>query len=470
MNNANNLVDLVDHTFFLGERATGVTSVLQCVWVYDGAIDIDGLRRFHGRLARGRLSRRVERSPLPFGRHRWVAPGTHCDLEIAAPRPRDEFDAWLGEQAAGPLDPEHGPEWRLAVLAFTDGGAGVSLVTSHCLTDGVGLCEALAAASVGHDDATSWPAAGSRRRWKAVREDARQTARDMRAMRRALAATVGAARSARQTGSTAPVPAPSAAPPVGADERISLPMATIFFGADDWDARAQSLGGTSNSLLAGLAARLGQRAGRVNADGSVTLSMPVNERTPGDTRANAVAPVEIPVDPALAATDLRGIRSATKRALTRRAEFPDERLALLPLAPLIPEWLARRMVGVAAGGATNVVSSNLGAIDPAVNRPDGNEASRFAIKGYNLGVTRAVMHRTGGILTLVAGRLGQQVFVTVLAYQPGRSNSDDELRRILWSAADDFTLPATTGWPCAEPGRGGAVWVHVRRSPAGFRA
>ena len=80
-----------------------------------------------------------------------------------------------------------------------------------------------------------------------------------------------------------------------------LPTATIFLDADEWDARAQSLGGTSNTLLAGLAARLAQRVGRVTADGSVTLGMPVNLRTAGDTRANAVTNVDITVDPAPAA-------------------------------------------------------------------------------------------------------------------------------------------------------------------------
>lgn len=456
MNNPNNLVDLVDQTFFLGERATGVTSVLQCVWVYDGAIDLDGLRRFHRQLQRGRLSRRVERSPLRFGRHRWVSPNGQSELGIAMPRPREEFDAWLAEHANNPLDPERGPEWRLAVLPFTDGGAGVSLVTSHCLTDGVGLCEALADGAEGRDDPISWPAAGSRPRWKALREDARQTARDMRGIGRALKSAAAAARSVRQSrgdagSAAARLPAKPAARRVGADERVSLPMATIFVDADEWDARAHTLGGTSNSLLAGFAARLGQRAGRVTAHGSVILSMPVNERIAGDTRANAVAPVEIPVDPVPAATDLRGIRAATKRALTRRDEFPDERLALLPLTPLIPEWLARRMVGLAAASPTEVVSSNLGAINPAACRPDGTAADHFAIKGYNLGVTKAVMQRTGGMLALLSGRAGQQVFVSVLAYQPGRNNSTDELRRILASTVDDFALTATSGWPCPEP-------------------
>ena len=41
-----NVLDLVDQTVFLGERATGATSLGQCVWVYNRAIDIDALRQF----------------------------------------------------------------------------------------------------------------------------------------------------------------------------------------------------------------------------------------------------------------------------------------------------------------------------------------------------------------------------------------------------------------------------------------
>ncbi|MDT5127301.1 MAG: hypothetical protein QOH54_2945, partial [Mycobacterium sp.] len=116
-----NVLDLYDQTMFLGEQATGTTSLLQCIWAYNRAIDIDGLRQLHHHLRRGRLSRRIERSPLPFGRHHWVASSNQPELEIVAtPRPRDEFDAWLSEQANTPLDAERGPGWHLAVLPFTD--------------------------------------------------------------------------------------------------------------------------------------------------------------------------------------------------------------------------------------------------------------------------------------------------------------------------------------------------------------
>jgi hypothetical protein len=443
-----NVLDLFDQTVFAGERATGATNLLQCVWVYNRAIDIDGVRRFHHHLQQGRLSRRIERSPLPFGRHRWVSSSGQSELEIAAPRPREEFDAWLGEQANTPLDAEHGPGWHLAVLPFIDGGAGLSLVISHCLTDGVGLCEALAAAASGHHDPISWPAAGSRRRWQALSEDARQTARDIPAIGRAVVAAAQFARRHRG-GDGAPTAPPVV--PARADEPITLPTATVFVDADEWDARAQSLGGTSNTLLAGVAARLAQAVGRITADGSVDVTVPVNERTAGDTRANAITNVDITVDPAPATTDLREIRAAIKQALIRSQDAQNERFQLLPLVPLLPQGLVRRSVGVSANGAASVVSSNLGALTPGAYRPDGTHADHMVMKPLGPGVTKAVMHQLGGLLVLVSGRVHGQVFVSALAYQPGRSNSNDGLRQDISGAMSDFSLTATTGWESTEP-------------------
>jgi hypothetical protein len=447
----NNILGLFDQTYFTGERVTGATGVLQCVWVYDHPIDIDGLRRFHRHLQRGRLSRRIERSPLPFARYRWVSGGGQSGLEIVEkPLPRNEFDAWLSEQAnTTALDAEHGPEWHLAVLPFTDGGAGVSLVISHSLTDGVGLCAALADAANGRRDPISWPAAGSRPRWRALREDARQTARDLPDIGRALKA---AARLARRGVGASTAPSTSAPAPLGgADEPITMPTATIFVDADEWDARARSLGGTPNSLLTALAARLAQRAGRVTADGSVTLDMPVNERTPEDTRANAVTNVDFTVDPALATTDLREIRAATKQAIMRRHEAPDERWLLMPLVPLLPEWLLRRMVGVAADNATGVVASNLGEVNPAAYRPDGTDADCFAIKSEVPGMTKGFMHRTGGMLALASGRVGRQIFVSVAGYQPGGLNSNGDVQRNLVGALNDFSLTGSIGFSSPAP-------------------
>jgi diacylglycerol O-acyltransferase / wax synthase len=446
-----NVLDLVDQAVFDFERATGATSRGQVVWIYNRAVDIDGLRRFHRHLQQGRLSRRIERSPLPFGRHRWVSNG-QSDLEIVAtPRPREEFDAWLAEQANRPLDIEHGSPWHLAVLPFTDGGAGVSLIVSHTVADGMGGCLAIMEAASGYDSAIDVPAAGSRRRWRALREDARQTVRDIPAIRRALKSAVAAARSARRDRAGAGSPTPPPALSTGADEVITLPTATIFIDADEWAARANALGGTSNSLLAGVAARLAERAGRVTADGSVTLGVPVNQRTANDTRANAVTNVDVTVDATRARTDLSEIRSATKQALIHRQQVPDERMALLPLVPLLPKRLVRRWVNVYTPSTTSVASSQLGAAPSIVNRPDGTDADYISLLSVCPGVTKATVQLSNGMMALISAEVNGRVFVSVLAYQPRRLTSNAQLRQVLSSIMDDFSLTATIGWPTHEP-------------------
>jgi hypothetical protein len=246
------------------------------------------------------------------------------------------------------------------------------------------------------------------------------------------------------TGAAAPLPRKR--PFTGPDEPVALPTATIFVDAEEWDDRARSLGGTGNALLAGLAAHLAQRVGRVAADGSVAIGIPVNERAPADTRANAVTNVDITVDPGPSTMDLGEIRAAIKHALLRHRDVPDERWALLPLVPLIPKRLFRRMISVATGSATAVVSSNLGAVNPAANRPDGTDADYFAMKSLYPGVTAATMHRTNGVLALLSGRMHGQIFISFLSYEPGRVNSNDDLNEGISNALSDFSLTATAGW------------------------
>lgn len=79
----------LDQALFLGLRATGQAAVMQCVWVYEHAVDFDGLRRFHRNFGYGLAGRRIEPSPLPFGRHRWVSSlGPPSSIDVAETRVR----------------------------------------------------------------------------------------------------------------------------------------------------------------------------------------------------------------------------------------------------------------------------------------------------------------------------------------------------------------------------------------------
>ena len=119
-------------------RATGRGQLMQIVWIYEHRLDVDGLRRFHRNFGYGMAGRRVERSPLPFGRYRWVSslgPQSGIDF-VEQPRPRAALSDWVDERSQVPVDPEWGPGWHLGVLPMTDGSTAVSLVGSHHLGDG----------------------------------------------------------------------------------------------------------------------------------------------------------------------------------------------------------------------------------------------------------------------------------------------------------------------------------------------
>src|ERR1700721_192364 len=262
---------LVDQAFFAGHRAAGQKDVMQVVWVYEHAIDWDGLRRFHRNLGRGLLGRRIERSPLPFARYRWVLDRGPSDIDIAErARPRAELSDWADERSQLPADPEWGPGWHLAVLPLTDGSTAVSLVASHYLLDGIGLAVALVDALSGNTRDLGYLPPRSRTRLRAVIEDARQTARDAPGVARALPAAAKRVRLGRPDGAPPPAPRPVAVRAGDGDEPVVLPGITISIDVDVFDARAESLGATSNTLVAGLAAKLGERMGHRHDAGSVT--------------------------------------------------------------------------------------------------------------------------------------------------------------------------------------------------------
>ena len=72
-------------------------------------------------------------------------------------------------------------------------------------------------------------------------------------------ALVAAAKLARRRRHDMPITGIATRHPRGddGDDPVVVPRFTIYIDLDDWDARAKALGGTSNTLAAGLAAKLG---------------------------------------------------------------------------------------------------------------------------------------------------------------------------------------------------------------------
>lgn len=435
-----NTLAYIDQASFLGFRALGRGPLIQLTWTYTHDVDLEALGRFQHALGRGMLGRRIERSPLPFGRHRWVAWEPPAALDIRSGTwPRSEIPGWVQQRLAMPLDAEFGPPWHLGVLPLDSGGAAVCLTVAHTVGDGVGIAIAVTAAAQGITDPPGYPPPRSRSTARAVREDSRQSIGALREAGQALVSAVTVARNKRAE--VRDSVRKSAHPePGGSDAMVTVPSATLYVSAAEWDERASGLGGTSNSLFLGLAARLGALLGRVRADGSVELAVPVNERTPGELSGNALTGVTVITDPAPVTTDLRGVRQGFKAALSTLSEARHELAAPLPLTPLIPRRLARRLAGVALGSTAVIGCSNIGTLDPAVNRPDGTDAEYFSMRAMESRISAGEIVQQGGLLFLVCTRVNGQVSVTVSFSDPAVSNTRDELLESLRGALADFRL------------------------------
>ena len=286
---------------------------MQCVWVYNRAIDIDGLRRFHHHLQRGRLSRRIERSPL-------------------AVRPPSLGIAQRSARTGDRRDPS--PARRIRRLARRAGqhptGCRARTRMAPC---GAALHRRRRRGELGRlplphrrrrAAARPWqtrlpatktqsvgPLPGHGRRWQALREDARQTVRDIPAIGRAVVAAARFARRNRRGGTGPAAAGHRPRPPEPTNASRSQRRRSSSMPTSGTPAHTHS-GGPATRCSRHWRPASPKRVGRVATDGSVTLAMPVNERTAGDTRANAITNVDITVDPAPATTDLREIRAAIK--------------------------------------------------------------------------------------------------------------------------------------------------------------
>lgn len=436
---------LLDQAAFLRLRATGQGSTVQCTWVYDRDVSIDDLRDFNDNLGAGLLGRRIERSPLPFGRHRWVVDGSSPDIAWEPRQPRHDIGAWLERRAQLRVDPEHGPTFHLAVLPLDDGGAAVTLVASHCVADGLGMATAIAEAVKGEQRNHGYAQPNSRGRWRAVVEDLADAVIALPAAIRALIATLLILLKVSSNQPASPRKrSPETLTTTGDDPNAS-PSVTIQTDAAAWEARARSLNGSSNALFIAFATRLAHRMGRVLPDGNcVTVVLPVSDRTADDDRANALTSITVTVDGAAVVDDLTGVRTDVKRALTSLQDQPNEMLAGLPLIPFTPRWLVRRAEGIAmSSGELPVGCSNLGALDAAVSRIDGADASEVSMRLAEQGITRARIEQAHGQLFCGTGTVNGSRFLTVVAYQSG-SERTLAAREAACGALADLRLSATT--------------------------
>ncbi len=110
------LLCYMDQGSFVGLRALGHEPKCHFTWIYAQPLDHLAVEQFNARLsAQPLLARLVQRSPLPWGRHCWVDnPMVPPVTWFSEPISRDSLHAWCAALINLPVDPEHGPGWRLA--------------------------------------------------------------------------------------------------------------------------------------------------------------------------------------------------------------------------------------------------------------------------------------------------------------------------------------------------------------------
>jgi diacylglycerol O-acyltransferase / wax synthase len=437
----------MDHASYVALRALRRGPVGQSVWIYDRGVDMDALRRFHRNLGFTLLGRRIERSPLPFGRHRWVACAGPDSIAVATrERSRAEVWDWANERAKIPVDPETGPAWHLAVQPLIGGGAAVSLVFSHTIADGAASTLSIVAAVEGVKWDLPYPAPGSRSPGRAIRQDIATTARLLPGIPSAL---IGTVRLQRRQAAAQPKPKKkprTAKAPSRPDQPVTVPMVAASIDAASFDQKVADLGGTRNSLVFALAARLGHALGRVDDDAKVMLVCPVSERTEGDTRGNALNVITVAVDPDAALHDLGPLRKAVKEALVEMQEIRDAMMAPLPLIPFVPTFLMAAVEKAVLQEGQPIGCSNAGDMPPALSRIDGGEADFFIGRMIENGVTEQAFARRGGHLALGVTIARGVVAISIASWKVGGPNSAPALAGAVTTAFADFGLAPTIEW------------------------
>ena len=433
----------IDQATFLSWRATGRAQLAQYVWVYPRSVDMERLQCFHRDLGYGFAGRLIEPSALPFGRHRWVsANGPAAALDVADARPPGQLGAWIDERSQRRIDPVRGPGWHLGVLPMTDGATAITLVVSHCLLDGGGSLRTLVDAVNADRRYFGYRPPRSRTRLSALASDARQVARDLPELGRTVVAAAKFAYRRRGAIASSGGSPPTTVPGAGSDDAIvCLPAVSAIVDVQEWDARAEDLGGTSYSLLAGFAAVLGERLGRARPpDGAVTLLIAMSDRGGlEDRRGNAMKIATATVYPTPAPTDLAATRSAVRAALAALRDVPDDKHELLPITPFVPKRAVRRTADVVFGDLP-VSCSNLGDAPADIARPDGTDAEYVLFRPVDQNVTRSGIERTGGQLVLAAGRIAGTMSIGVVGYQVGAANSREWLADQVVETLAEFGL------------------------------
>lgn len=422
----------------MGLRALGRQPVLHFCWLYPYVLDEYVVNQFNEQLSQTLLGRLLQRSALPWGRHRWVshpfsAPVMWSKEEISL----EGLASWQNSLIDMRLDPEHGPGWRLTVKHIVGGGCAMSILVSHTIADGHATIQSILDAITRRRFSTHFPPPSWR--WSPVMmvRDFVESARSLPDAGRALIALFQNSRQVKG-------PIKRSRPRLGLgrkevqDLQVSVPYLHVALDKSAFEKRAVELGVASNTLRVAFAVRLAFLLGRVDAQGRVKLMLPVSDRLHDDLRGNALRAVSVLTDPESCHKKPGILQGELRSALASLLRQGDELTPLLPLLPYVPMWLARRLEAVALGGDMPVGCSLLGDLPESLSEPCGKGAQLQLLLQERITLSQLIGQ--GGILYILFYSYNDKVMVYVSSYAANRVTCRSELDPYVKEALSDIGM------------------------------
>ena len=433
-----NVMCYMDQASFVGLRALGRGPIINFTWIYTSKLDHKAVEQFNLRRAKGLLGRLIQRSPLPWGRHRWVACPVPAPIIWSAESiSKKQLSVWRNKLSNLPVDPEFGPAWRLVVQTFREGGYAMALLVSHTIADGEATCQAIKEALSDNLNEFNYPSPQIRWSPKHIFRDSRESIRAMRDIWQSFKKLVSLPFKAAIPSWTIALPEPLRRSHE-ADCPIHFPLIQTVIDAQWFEARASRLGVTGTTLLAAFVTRLAYRIGRINDAGKVKLVIPVSDRKPNDRRGNALQSVTVMADPETCHKDPRKLQRNIKSAYAVLLKHGDDMLRMLPMVPFVPTFLARHLEPLALGTGLPVGCSLLGELPSELKSPCGK--AEFLQISLLERLTHTEIERRRGKLYMLGYRIDGQQVITLTGYAPSHFNTCDEFAGLARHALEDLEI------------------------------
>lgn len=425
----------------MGLRGLGRQPVLHFCWLYPHVLDENIVRQFNEQLSHTLLGRLLQRSALPWGRHRWVKQIVPAPVIWSKdPVSIEDLSSWQNSLTDVVIDPEHGPGWLMTVKYIEGGGSAMSILVSHTIADGHATIQAVVDAIARRHHHSQFPLPSWR--WSPVMmaRDCIEFARALPDVGLALRALFQRERQARGTIKRSIARPRSRKNDVG-DMEVNVPSLHVAMDKTELEKKASELGVAGNTLLVAFAVRLAFLLGRVDSQGRVKLVLPVSDRLPEDLRGNALQAVTVLTDPETCCRKPIILQRELRSALASLLRHGDELTPLLPLLPYVPIWLARHLEGVALGDDMPVGCSLLGDLPESLSQPFGKPAQLQLLLQERATLSQLIDQ--GGRLYMLFYGCNDQVKVYISCYDENHVTSRIELKSFVEKALLDLVLKAT---------------------------